>query len=87
MLAHLPAEACVIVSPPQHVSYYLYLRPGLARRICAEPPRTALVVAVISPYSTSGEREQLSQLLSPSYEQGAMLQAGAGMVVDYRRRR
>jgi hypothetical protein len=59
---------------------------GLKRRICAEPPGAARVLAVMSPYSTPGERDQLSDLLDRSYEKAAVLQADAGETVDYRRR-
>jgi hypothetical protein len=65
---------------------YLFLRPELERRICAEPPGAARVLAVMSPYSTLGERDQLSDLLDRSYEKSAVLQSGAGEIVDYRRR-
>jgi mannosyltransferase len=85
-LAHLPADACVIVAPPNQVVCYLFLRPELERRICAEPPGAARVLAVMSPYSTLGERDQLSDLLDRSYEKSAVLQSGAGEIVDYRRR-
>jgi hypothetical protein len=40
----------------------------------------------MSPYSTPGERGQLSDLLDRTYEKAAVLQAGAGEVVEYRRR-
>ena len=62
------------------------MRPELEGRICAEPPDGARVVAVMSPYSTPGERDQLAQLLDRSYEKAAVLQSGAGKIVDYRRR-
>jgi hypothetical protein len=64
----------------------LFLRPVLERRICAEPPGAARVVAVMSPYSTQRERGQLSDLLDRSYDKSALLQTGAGEIVDYRRR-
>ena len=67
-------------------AYYLFLRPELKRRIWAEPPGAACVLAVMSPYSTPGERDQLSDLLDRSYEKAAVLQADAGEIVDYRRR-
>jgi 4-amino-4-deoxy-L-arabinose transferase-like glycosyltransferase len=86
LAAQLPADACVAVAPMNHVAYYLFLRPELERRICAEPPDGARVVAVMSPYSTPGERDQLSDLLDRSYEKAAVLQSGAGEIVDYRRR-
>jgi hypothetical protein len=54
--------------------------------VCAEPPEAARVVAVMSPYSTQGQRDQLSELLDRSYEKAAVLQSGAGEIVDYRRR-
>jgi len=41
---------------------------------------------VMSPYSTQGQRDQLSELLDRSYEKAAVLQSGAGEIVDYRRR-
>jgi 4-amino-4-deoxy-L-arabinose transferase-like glycosyltransferase len=84
--AQLPADACVAVAPPKHAFYYLLLRPELERRICAEPPSAARVIAVMSPYSTPGERDQLSDLLDRGYDEAAVLQAGAGEIVDYRRR-
>jgi len=83
---HLPADACVAVAPPNHVAYYLILRPELERRICAEPPSVARVLAVMSPYSTQRERDQLSDLLEPNYGKAAVMQSGAGEIVDYRRR-
>jgi mannosyltransferase len=43
LAAHLPADACVAVAPPNQVVYYLFLRPELERRICAEPPGAARV--------------------------------------------
>jgi hypothetical protein len=86
LAAPLPADACVAVAPMNHAAYYLFLRPELEGRICAEPPDAARVVAVISPYSTPGERDQLTRLLDRSYEQAAVLQSGAGEIVDYRRR-
>ena len=86
ILAHLPADACVAVAPPGHALYYLFMRPELERRLCAEPPATPHVLAVMSPYSTSGERDQLSDWLDRSYDRAAALQSGAGEIVDYRRR-
>ena len=86
LAAHLPADACVAVAPPNYVLYYLFLRPELEGRICAEPPGAARVLAVMSPYSTPEERDQLSQLLDGTYEKAAVLQAGAGEIADYRRR-
>jgi 4-amino-4-deoxy-L-arabinose transferase-like glycosyltransferase len=86
LAARLPADACVAVAPMNHVAYYLVMRPELERRICAEPPDGARVVAVMSPYSTQGERDQLTQLLDRSYEKAAVLQSGSGEIVDYRRR-
>lgn len=86
VLARLPADVCVAVAPPNHLPYYLLLRPELERSICTEPLTAAHVVAAISPYSTLLEREQLSQLLSLSYDQAAVLQSGAGAIVVYRRR-
>jgi len=86
VLAHLPADACVAVAPPNHVLHYVFLRPELERRICAEPPGAARVVAVMSPYSAPGQRDQLLRLLDRSYEKAAVLQAGAGKIMDYRRR-
>jgi len=86
LAAPLPTDACVAVAPMNHAAYYLVLRPELERRFCAEPPDAARVVAVISPYSTPGERDQLAQLLDRSYEKAAVLQSGAGEIVDYRRR-
>jgi hypothetical protein len=69
-----------------HAAYYLVLRPELERRFCAEPPDAVRVVAVMSPYSTQGERDQLAQLLDRSYEKAVVLQSGSGEIVDYRRR-
>lgn len=86
LAAQLSADACVAVAPPNHVLYYLFLRPELERMVCAEPPEAARVVAVMSPYSTQGQRDQLSELLDRSYEKAAVLQSGAGEIVDYRRR-
>ena len=86
VLANLPPDACVAVAPVNHALYYLALRPELERRICAEPPDAARVVAVMSPYSVQGERDQLSQLLERSYVKTAVLQSGAGEIIDYRRR-
>ena len=86
LAAHLPADACVAVAPPNHALYYVFLRPELERRICAEPPAGARVLAVMSPYSTPGERSQLSNLLDRSYGKTAVLQAGAGEIAEYRRR-
>jgi hypothetical protein len=40
----------------------------------------------MSPYSTQRERGQLSDLLDRSYDKSALLQTGAGEIVDYRRR-
>jgi|HubBroStandDraft_1064217.scaffolds.fasta_scaffold02336_3 mannosyltransferase len=85
LAAPLPADACVAVAPPNQVAYYLVLRPELERRICAEPPDAARVVAVMSPYSTQAERDQLSRLLDLNYQKVAVLQAGAGEIVDYQR--
>ncbi|MGA3043852.1 MAG: glycosyltransferase family 39 protein [Bryobacteraceae bacterium] len=82
----LPADACVAVAPPKHAFYYIALRPELERRICAEPPDGPRVVAVMSPYSTAGERDQLSELLDRSYDEAGVLQSGAGEIVNYRRR-
>jgi hypothetical protein len=84
--APLPADACVAVAPPTQVTYYVFLRPELERRICAEPPAAARVIAVMSPYSTQAEREQLSQLLDGAYDKAAVLQSGAGEIDEYRRR-
>jgi mannosyltransferase len=86
LAAHLPADACVAVAPPNQALYYIFLRPELERRICAEPPSAAQVVAVTSPYSAQWERAQLSELLSRTYEKRAVLQSGAGEIVEYRRR-
>jgi 4-amino-4-deoxy-L-arabinose transferase-like glycosyltransferase len=86
LAAHLPADACVAVAPPNQAIYYLLLRPELEHRICAEPPGAARVVAVMSPYSTPVERSQLSDLLDRSYDKSAVLQSGAGEIADYRRR-
>jgi len=86
LAAQLPADACVAVAPPIHAEHYVFLRPELQRRICAEPPDAPRVLAVMSPHSTPGEREQLADLLERSYEKGAVLQSGAGEIVDYRRR-
>lgn len=85
-LAHLPSNACVAIAPPNHALYYLFLRPELAQRICAEPPAMPHVFAVISPYCTSGERYQLSAWLDRDYDRAALLQAGPGEIIDYRRR-
>ena len=82
----LPPDACVAVAPPNHVLYYLFLRPELQRRVCAEPARAARVLAVMSPYSTQTQRGQLSGLLDRTYDKAAVLQSGAGEIVDYRRR-
>jgi mannosyltransferase len=82
----LPADACLAVAPPNHASYYVFLRPELEHRICAEPPDAARVVAVMSPFSTQAERDQLSRLLEETYDKAAVLQSGAGEIVDYRRR-
>jgi mannosyltransferase len=84
--AHLPADACVAVAPPNQAIYYLILRPELQRRICEEPPHAVRVFAVTSPYSTQGERGQLSDLLDRTYEKAGVLQAGAGEIADYRLR-
>ncbi len=86
LAAHVPADACVAVAPPNQVVYYLFLRPELERKICAEPPDAARVIAVMSPYSTQVERGQLSELLDRSYDKAAVLQSGAGEIVEYRRR-
>jgi 4-amino-4-deoxy-L-arabinose transferase-like glycosyltransferase len=86
LAAHLPADACVAVAPPNYVLYYLFLRPELEGRICAEPPSAARVIAVMSPYSTAGERDQLSRLLDRSYDEAGVLQSGSGEIVEYRRR-
>ncbi|HXM44595.1 MAG TPA: glycosyltransferase family 39 protein [Bryobacteraceae bacterium] len=86
LAAHLPADACVAVAPRNHEIYYLFLRPELEGRICAEPPGTARVLAVMSPYSTQAERDQLSRVLDGSYAAAAVLQSGAGEIVDYQRR-
>ncbi|MGD0363306.1 MAG: glycosyltransferase family 39 protein [Bryobacteraceae bacterium] len=86
LAAPLPAGACVAVAPPNHAAYYLFLRPELERRICAEPPDAARVIAVMSPYSRKLERDQLSRLLDRNYDQAAVLQSGAGAIVAYRRR-
>jgi mannosyltransferase len=85
VLAHLPADACIAVAPPNHVAYYLILRPELERRICREPPDAAHVVAVMSPYSTLDQRAQLSLLLEQDYGNGAVWQSGAGEILEYRR--
>jgi mannosyltransferase len=86
LAAHLPADACVAVAPPNQLTYYLFLLPALERRICAEPPNAARVVAVMSPYSTQADRDQLSRLLDTGYNKAAVLQSGAGEIVDYQRR-
>jgi mannosyltransferase len=86
LAAQLPADACVAVAPRTHEIYYLFLRPELERRICAEPPGAARVLAVMSPYSTLWERGQLSDLLDRTYEKTGVLQSGAEKIVDYRRR-
>ncbi|MGC9947391.1 MAG: glycosyltransferase family 39 protein [Bryobacteraceae bacterium] len=86
LAAPLSADDCVAVAPPNHLSYYAFLRPGLEHRICAEPPDAARVVAVMSPYSTQGERDQLSNLLERAYDKAAVLQSGAGEILEYRRR-
>jgi len=85
--AHLPADACVAFAPPSYGVYYLFLRPELERRICAEPPGGARVLAVMSPYSTpGGGRDQFSELFDESYAKAAVLQSGAGRLWTYRRR-
>jgi hypothetical protein len=86
LAAPLPADACVVVAPPNHALYYVFLRPELEHRICAEPPDAARVVAVTSPYSTWADRDQLSRLLDLSYDRAAVLHSGAGEIADYRRR-
>ena len=86
LAAHVPADACVAVAPPNQVVYYLFLRPEMERWICAEPPDAARVIAVMSPFSTQAERDQLSRLLDRSYDKAAVLQSGAGEIVEYRRR-
>jgi mannosyltransferase len=85
LAAHLPADACVAVAPPNQVAYYVFLRPELERRICAEPPDAARVIAVMSPYSTQADRDWLSRLLDQSYVKAAVLQSGAGEIVEWRR--
>lgn len=86
LAAPLPVGSCMIVAPPAHVTYYLFLRPELEGRICAEPPVAAQVVAVMSPYSTQAERDQLSRLLAGGYTKAAVRQTGAGEILNYRRR-
>jgi len=86
LAAPLPADACVAVAPPTQVAYYLFLRPELEQRICEEPPHAARVVAVMSPYSTQADRDQLSRLLDETYDKAAVLQSGAGEIVEYRHR-
>lgn len=84
VLAHLPADTCVAIAPAAHEFYYTYLRPNLEGKICAETPREATVWAVTSPYSTIGDRVQLSQMLG-GYQEAAVLQSGGGTIVAYRR--
>jgi 4-amino-4-deoxy-L-arabinose transferase-like glycosyltransferase len=86
LAARLPPDACIAVAPPNQVAYYLFVQPGLERRVCAEPPQAAHVLAVMSPYSTTEERRQLSDWLEQSYARTAVLQSGSGEIVDYRRR-
>jgi len=86
LAAHLPADACVAVAPPNHVFYYLVLWPERVRKVCAEPPSAPRVIAVMSPYSTARERSQLSNLLDRSYDKAGVLQSGSGEIVEYRRR-
>jgi 4-amino-4-deoxy-L-arabinose transferase-like glycosyltransferase len=86
LAAHLPADACVAVAPPTQVAYYVFLRPELARRICAEPPDAARVVAVMSPYSTQAERDRLTRLLDETYDKATVLHSDAGEIDEYRRR-
>lgn len=86
LAAPLPADTCVAVAPPDHVTYYLFLRPELERRICTEPPDAPRVLAVISPYSAQWQRDQLANLLDSTYRRTAVLQSGAGEILEYRRR-
>ena len=76
----------VVMVPRREFPGHLFLRPELERRICAEPPGAARVLAVMSPYSTLWERGQLSDLLDRTYEKTGVLQSGAEKIVDYRRR-
>jgi len=87
LAAPLPADTCVAVVPPNQVAYYLFLSPELERRVCDAPQGAARVVAVMSPYSTQADRDQLSRLLDQTYDKAAILQSGAGEIVEYRRRR
>ncbi len=86
LAAYLPADACVAVAPPNHAWYYVYLRPEIAHKICAEPPDAPRVIAVMSPYSTLAERDQLLSLLDRAYTQSAVLGPGPAEILEYRRR-
>ena len=86
LAARFPPDGCLAVVPPNQVVYYEFLRPELAGKICGGTLTDGNVVAVMSPYSTVGEREELLELLNRSYEEQAVWQAGAGAIVDYRRR-
>jgi hypothetical protein len=86
LAAHVPANACIAVAPPNQVSYYLVLRPELERKVCTEPPDGERAIAVMSPYSSQPERDQLLRLLDTAYDQTAVLQSGAGEILEYRRK-
>jgi hypothetical protein len=86
LATRVPGNACVAVAPPNQDTYYLFLRPELQSRICEEPAVAPHAIAVMSPYSTAGDRAQLRQSLDRNYDEAGVLQSGAGSIVDYRRR-
>src|SRR5579871_838349 len=81
IVARLPADACVLTAPPEHVAFYSFLRPELEGRACGKDREYREILAVTDSYTSPGERGALLDSLRSQYEAGP-----AGQITLYRRR-
>jgi hypothetical protein len=81
IVTRLPADACILTAPPEHVAFYSFLRPELEGRACGQNGNYAEILAVTDSYTSPAERAALSDSLRSQYDAGP-----AGRITLYRRR-
>ncbi len=84
--ARLPSGACVLTAPPEHVAFYVFLRPELEGRACGQDQMYPEILAVTSAYTTAAERQSLVDSISSVYDPEQAMTIGQSGLTIYRHR-
>ncbi len=83
--AHMSADACVLTAPAWARDYYAFFRRDVVFPACGDPPASARVLLVVSPTSTTAERESTLSHLAGGYVRANIFTAGKSELGVYRR--